>query len=79
MRTELKVEHVADSDIDDTKEALVAPLELALIEYLHRDDGGILDSAMQVGYEKSWLVRESKRVRPTYRSSRSSRGSRSFL
>jgi hypothetical protein len=30
-------------DIDNTQEALISPLELALIEDLYRDNGRILD------------------------------------
>lgn len=34
MSTKLKVEKVADTDIDDTKKALVATFEFALVEDL---------------------------------------------
>lgn len=38
MTIEAKVQNIADSDVDDTKEPLVPSLELALIEYLNGDD-----------------------------------------
>lgn len=44
MATELKVDHIADFDVDDTEEALVALLELALVEDLDRNDRVLLDS-----------------------------------
>ena len=39
MASELEVEDVADTDVDDAEEALVPPLELALVEDLDGDDG----------------------------------------
>ena len=53
MSTQFKVENVADSDIDNSKKTLVASLELALIKYLNSDDGGILDSAVKVNFERT--------------------------
>lgn len=53
MSTQLKIENVADSDIDNSKKTLVASLELALVKYLDSDDGGILDSTADTRYEKS--------------------------
>ena len=50
--TQFKVENVADSDIDNSKETLVTSLEFALIEYLDSDDGGILDGAVEIRDEK---------------------------
>ena len=43
MATELEIEHVTDADVYYSKEALIALLELALVEDLHRNDGGLLD------------------------------------
>ena len=45
MSTEFQVKHVADAHIDDPKKALVALLELALVEYLDGNDRGLLDGA----------------------------------
>jgi hypothetical protein len=38
MPAEIKVEDIADSDVDDSKKALITFLKLALIEYLNCDD-----------------------------------------
>lgn len=43
MTTKLKIQMISYLYIDDTQEALISPLELALIEYLYCDNGGILD------------------------------------
>ena len=45
MTPEIQVEHIADANIHHTEEALVPLLELALVEYLHSDDRGVLDGA----------------------------------
>lgn len=45
MSTQLQVQYIADSHINDTKKSLVSSFELALVEYLHGDNGGVLDSA----------------------------------
>lgn len=55
MSTQFKVENVADSDIDNSKKALVASLELTLVKYLDSDDRGILDGAAEIRDEKSVL------------------------
>jgi hypothetical protein len=39
MTAEFKVEHIADTDINDAEEPLVSPFELPLVKYLHRNDG----------------------------------------
>lgn len=39
MASKLKVEDIADADIDDTQEALIPPLKLSLVENLNGDDG----------------------------------------
>jgi hypothetical protein len=41
--TKLEIDGVAGSDVDDTQKALVPSLELALIENLDGDDGGLGD------------------------------------
>lgn len=48
MPTELKVENIAHSDIDHAQETLVASLELALVEYLYSNYGGILYGAGKI-------------------------------
>ena len=57
MPTQLKIEDVADFDVDDSKEALIASLEFALVKYLYSDDGGILDCAADMRYKKRVLER----------------------
>ena len=51
MPTELQIQNIADTNIDDSEEALVPSLELALVEDLHRNDGvllyGAVDSSAQ--------------------------------
>ena len=44
MATQLKVNHIRDTDVDHTQEALVPFLELALVEDLDCNHGGVLDS-----------------------------------
>lgn len=39
MTTELQVQNVTDSHVDDTKEALISPLEFSLVEYLDGHNG----------------------------------------
>jgi len=43
MTTKLKIQMISYLNIDDTQEALISPLELALIEDLYRNNGRILD------------------------------------
>lgn len=43
MTTKLKIQVIGYLYIDDTQEALISPLELALIEDLYCDNGRILD------------------------------------
>ena len=45
MAPELQVDYVADAHIDDSEEALVPLLELALVKYLDRYDRRVFDSA----------------------------------
>ena len=45
MTAELQVQYIADTDVHNAEETLIALLELTLVEYLHSDNGGILDSA----------------------------------
>jgi len=52
--TKFQVQDFADLYVDYTEEALIASFELALIEYLHGDNGGVLDGAMQPEAEK-WV------------------------
>lgn len=47
MTVQSKIQNIADSHIHDPEETLVPPLELALIEYLNRDDGGVPDGALR--------------------------------
>jgi hypothetical protein len=51
MASELKVEDIADANVDDTKKPLIAPLELALIENLDGYHGRVLDSSGEVAAE----------------------------
>jgi hypothetical protein len=57
VTTEFKVKNIADSNIDHTKESLVAPFELALVEYLHGNYGRILDVAVRRTSEKKVATR----------------------
>ena len=43
MATKLEVEDIPHANVDDTQETLVPTLELALVEDLHCDDGGLFD------------------------------------
>ena len=43
VTTKLEIEHIADPDIDNSKESLVPSLELALVKDLNCDDGGVFD------------------------------------
>jgi hypothetical protein len=45
MPTQVNVKHVRDADVDDAEKALVALLELALVEYLDGNNGRVLDVA----------------------------------
>jgi hypothetical protein len=45
MSAEVDVEHVRDANVDDTEEALVTALELALVKDLDGDHGRVLDRA----------------------------------
>ena len=45
MTTEIKVKDIADTDVDHTKEALVASLEFTLVEDLDGNYGGIFNGA----------------------------------
>lgn len=45
MSTKLKVKDFSDTNVHNPKEALIASLELALIEDLDGDDGGIFDGS----------------------------------
>lgn len=47
MTVQSKVQNIADFDVDNAEEALIPPLELALIEYLDCDDGGVLDGTVR--------------------------------
>ena len=44
MTTKLEVDDIADFDVDDAEETLIALLELALVEDLDCNHGGVLDS-----------------------------------
>lgn len=52
MSAQFKIENVTDSDIDNSKKALVASLKLALVKYLDSDNGGILDGAVEMRDKK---------------------------
>jgi len=39
MAVKFQIQHVANSDVHDSKETLIPPLELALVENLDGDDG----------------------------------------
>ena len=45
MTTKLEVDDIADFDVDDAEETLIALLELALVEDLDSDDRVLLDGA----------------------------------
>lgn len=47
MTTNFQVEHIANTNIHDSEETLVALLELALVEYLHGDHRRVLDGAIE--------------------------------
>ena len=74
MPTELQIQDIADTDIDDSEEALVPSLELALVEDLHGDDGGVLDGSFG-GTELATKHRHTTACFLTCQSSHSSRGS----
>lgn len=52
VATKFQVQDIADLYVDYTEEALIASFEFALIEYLHSDNRGVLDGAMQSEAEK---------------------------
>jgi len=39
MAIKFQIQHIADSDVHNTQETLIPPLELALVENLDGDDG----------------------------------------
>lgn len=47
MTTELKVDNIANADIDHSEEALVAFLELSLVKDLYCNHGRVLDGAVE--------------------------------
>jgi hypothetical protein len=44
MAAKLKIENIANTNIDHSEEALIPPFELALVKYLYRNNGRVLDS-----------------------------------
>ena len=47
MTTKLEVDDIADFDVDDAEETLIALLELALVEDLDSDHRRLLDHTVQ--------------------------------
>ena len=45
MSAELKIQHIADTNVDDAKESLVPLLEFALVEDLNGDNRVVLHGA----------------------------------
>ena len=45
MSVEFHVQHIANTNVYNTQEPLVPTLEFALVEYLHGNDGRVLDDA----------------------------------
>lgn len=53
MAAQIQVEHFSHSDVHDAKESLIPSLELALVEYLDRYDGRILDGSAEIRRRQS--------------------------
>lgn len=75
MTTEVEIKHIADTNVDNAKEALIAFLELALVKDLDGDDGGVLDHTTAYSVADSF---EEVSMIHTYQRTRSSKGSMSF-
>ena len=45
MTTQLKVNHICYTNVDDTQETLIPLLELALVKYLDGNDRGVFHKA----------------------------------
>ena len=58
MTTKLEVDDIADFDVDDAEETLIALLELALVEDLDGDDRRLLHDTADKHIEQhgAWLV-----------------------
>ena len=72
MTTKLEVDDIADFDVDDAEETLIALLELALVEDLDSDDRVLLDGAGE-GECEEMDGTGGRRTRHTCRRTRSSR------
>ena len=71
MTTKLEVDDIADFDVDDAEETLIALLELALVEDLDSDDRVLLDGTG--GGECEMDGTGGRKTRHTCRRTRSSR------
>jgi hypothetical protein len=47
MAIQIQIEDIANADVNYAEKALVPPFKFSLVEYLHRDNGRVLDGTVQ--------------------------------